>query len=325
MLFRNVVAAAFGLMVSVLPAAAQDFIAGIPRNEALIIQGPPAQNADWFNLWAAGRRRQQQRPPAADGRHLLVHQPGGDRRILLDQRARHRAAGLQRRLHPDDGEAPRGRLLERRRRVHRRRRGLHRRDPDRASGDELERAVHRQRRERRGAGPAHRGLQPQGAELALPHPLHRALERGLDHAEARLREGRGSAGLPEQPAGLAQRLRDAEPRPGRAVGDLEAARRLAAHLDRHDARRGAGGQVRRLPQRRQPGRAGHRADEPQPRRDQRHRARGHVHHRPPGRRDHRLLVRRLPVRASRPDAAVGDLQPPGRRRSTTRTSAGRWR
>jgi peptide/nickel transport system substrate-binding protein len=52
--FRKVVAAAFGLMVSVLPVAAQDFIAGIPRNEALIIQGPPAQNAEWFNLWAAG-------------------------------------------------------------------------------------------------------------------------------------------------------------------------------------------------------------------------------------------------------------------------------
>ena len=32
----------------------QDFIAGIPRYEALIIQGPTAQNADWFNLWAPG-------------------------------------------------------------------------------------------------------------------------------------------------------------------------------------------------------------------------------------------------------------------------------
>lgn len=37
-----------------LPVVAQDFIAGIPRNEALIIQGPGAQNADWFNLWAPG-------------------------------------------------------------------------------------------------------------------------------------------------------------------------------------------------------------------------------------------------------------------------------
>src|SRR3954462_2710902 len=37
-----------------LPASAQDFIAGIPRNQTLIIQGATAQNADWFNLWAAG-------------------------------------------------------------------------------------------------------------------------------------------------------------------------------------------------------------------------------------------------------------------------------
>ncbi len=37
-----------------LPATAQEFIAGIPRNETLIIQGPAAQNAEWFNLWAPG-------------------------------------------------------------------------------------------------------------------------------------------------------------------------------------------------------------------------------------------------------------------------------
>jgi len=37
-----------------LPAFAQDFIAGIPRNQTLIIQGSPAQNADWFNVWAPG-------------------------------------------------------------------------------------------------------------------------------------------------------------------------------------------------------------------------------------------------------------------------------
>ena len=29
-------------------------VAGIPRNQTLIIQGATAQNADWFNLWAAG-------------------------------------------------------------------------------------------------------------------------------------------------------------------------------------------------------------------------------------------------------------------------------
>ena len=200
----------------VLPAAAQDFIAGIPRNEALIIQGPPAQNADWFNLWAPGGGANNNGLQQLTADTFWFINPEGTGEVRLDQRARHRAAGLQRRLHPDDGEAPRGHLLERRRRVHRRRRGLHRRDPDRASGHGLERAVHGQRRERRGAGPAHRRLQSQGAELALPHPLHRALERGLDHAQARLREGRGSARLPEQPAGLAQRLRAcrATTRPG---------------------------------------------------------------------------------------------------------------
>jgi peptide/nickel transport system substrate-binding protein len=46
--------AALAVALVALPAAAQDFIAGIPRNEALIIQGPAAQNAEWFNVWAPG-------------------------------------------------------------------------------------------------------------------------------------------------------------------------------------------------------------------------------------------------------------------------------
>ena len=51
---RFVLAVASLAMWLTLPAHAQDFIAGIPRNETLIIQGGAAQNADWFNLWAAG-------------------------------------------------------------------------------------------------------------------------------------------------------------------------------------------------------------------------------------------------------------------------------
>ncbi|SFV28748.1 peptide/nickel transport system substrate-binding protein [Devosia crocina] len=54
MLIKKLAAAALAIAASVMPAAAQDFIAGIPRNEALIIQGPAAQNAEWFNLWAPG-------------------------------------------------------------------------------------------------------------------------------------------------------------------------------------------------------------------------------------------------------------------------------
>ena len=52
-LFKKIALAAVASLLA-LPAFGQDFIAGIPRNEALIIQGPTAQNADWFNLWAPG-------------------------------------------------------------------------------------------------------------------------------------------------------------------------------------------------------------------------------------------------------------------------------
>ena len=210
MLFRNVVAAAFGLMVSVLPAAAQDFIAGIPRNEALIIQGPPAQNADWFNLWAPGGGANNNGLQQLTADTFWFINPEGDRRIRLDQRARDRAAGLQRRLHPDDGEAPRGHLLERRRRVHRRRRRLHRRDPDRASGHGLERAVHGQRRERRGAGP-----RTVVFNLKAPNSRFHTLFTVRWNAawimpKHVFEKVEDPLAFTEQPAGLAQRLRAAE-------------------------------------------------------------------------------------------------------------------
>ncbi|KQW77749.1 peptide ABC transporter [Devosia sp. Root413D1] len=54
MKFLRTIAVAAVASLLALPALAQDFIAGIPRNEALIIQGPTAQNADWFNIWAPG-------------------------------------------------------------------------------------------------------------------------------------------------------------------------------------------------------------------------------------------------------------------------------
>jgi peptide/nickel transport system substrate-binding protein len=47
-------ALAAALSLVALPGLAQDFIAGIPRSETLILQGPEAQNADWFNLWVPG-------------------------------------------------------------------------------------------------------------------------------------------------------------------------------------------------------------------------------------------------------------------------------
>ena len=57
----------------------------------------------------------------------LVHRPGRGHRRRVGQLAGRGEADLQRGLHPDDGEAAQGPLLERRRRVHGRRPDLHRR------------------------------------------------------------------------------------------------------------------------------------------------------------------------------------------------------
>jgi peptide/nickel transport system substrate-binding protein len=54
MKFITRLALAVGVALAVLPSVAQEYIAGIPRNETLILQGPGAQNAEWFNLWAPG-------------------------------------------------------------------------------------------------------------------------------------------------------------------------------------------------------------------------------------------------------------------------------
>ena len=80
-----------------------------------------------------------------------------------------------------------------------------------------------------GARPQHRRLQAEEAELALPRAVHRALERDVDDAQARLREGRRSAEVRLQPAGLARRLHAAQLRSERQMVHLAEARRLAAH------------------------------------------------------------------------------------------------
>ncbi|QDY70539.1 ABC transporter substrate-binding protein [Qingshengfaniella alkalisoli] len=54
MKLRKLIVATIGAFAVAAPVVAQDFIAGLPREETLIIQGPAAQNADWFNLWAPG-------------------------------------------------------------------------------------------------------------------------------------------------------------------------------------------------------------------------------------------------------------------------------
>ena len=212
--------------------------------------------------------------PARDG-HLLVHRSATRSRRRLDEFARVRQADLQRRLHRDDGQAAARHLLERRRRVHVGRRRLHHRASHEDQRHALERAVPDQRRVGVGTRPQHRRVQAEEAEFALPCALHGALERGVDDAEARLREGRRSAEIRLQQAGLARPLRAAQLRPERQMVHLAGARRLAAHHPR--PLRPARTEVRRLRRSGPARQARDRADEPRARHHPRHVGGRHVH------------------------------------------------
>lgn len=72
------IALAVGAALIALPAMAQDFIADIPRNETLIIQGPAAQNADWFNLWAPGGTNHRGLQQATGDTLWFINPEGGD-------------------------------------------------------------------------------------------------------------------------------------------------------------------------------------------------------------------------------------------------------
>ena len=96
-LIRKLVLVVASLATLALPARAQDFIAGIPRNQTLIIQGGAAQNADWFNLWAAGGGSATNGLQQLTSDTLWFINPGG-RQGRMAERARRGAAGLQRRL-----------------------------------------------------------------------------------------------------------------------------------------------------------------------------------------------------------------------------------
>ena len=196
-----------GAMLVSIAAFAQGTISDLPRKETIILENPEGtiKNAGWFNIWAINAGGQ------STGLHQLALDtfwyidPDRGHRRRLGQLAGRREADLQRRLHRDDGEAAPGHLLERRRRVHRRRRGLHGRDPYQDRGLRWSAPVQINVDERHGARPAHRGLQAEEAELALPRAVHRALERDVDHAQACLREGGRPAAVRLQPAGLARR------------------------------------------------------------------------------------------------------------------------
>ena len=158
--------------------------------------------------------------------------------------------------------------------------------------------------------PLYGGLQAEEAELALPRAVHRALERDLDDAEARLREGGGPAAVRLQPAGLARRLHAAQLRPERQVVHLAASARTgSAPRSPASASRARNTSPISIPAR--PTSASSRSSTTSSTSSTTSRPRACSRWRKQFGELARL-VRGLPLRPSRPDAAGGDLQHPAR-------------
>ena len=226
---RSLALSAIALLVAA-PVLAQG-AADVPRNETLIVENPEGtiKNAGWFNIWATN----------AGGQSTGLHQLAMDTFWYIDPD--HGLDGVwdnslasEPPIYNDDFTEMTVKL----------RPGIYWSDGVEFTADDVvfttnthlntngprpQRSVPAERRERRGAGQVHGRLQAEEAELAVPLAVHRALERGLDDAQACLR-GEGPATVRLQPAGLARAVHAAQLRPERAVVHLAEARRLGAHV-----------------------------------------------------------------------------------------------
>ena len=185
----NLLAFAAGALLASASAHAQGAASALPRNQTLIVENPEGtiRNAGWFNIWAVN----------AGGQSTGLHQLAMDTFWYIDPD--HGIDGvwdnslaseppiynadfteMTVKLRPgifwSDGKEFTADDVR-----------LHHRDASEDQRPGPQRPVPAQRRQRRGARSAHRRLQAEEAELALPRPVHGALERRLDHAQARLR------------------------------------------------------------------------------------------------------------------------------------------
>ena len=230
LLSRLALAAAVAL--AALPAMAQDFIAGIPRNETLILQGPGAQNADWFNLWAPGGGASPNGLQQLTGDTFWFINPEG-----TGDSAWTNALASERPIYNDDFTQMTVKLRE----------GIYWSDGVEFTSADVKYTVEtqiehpgmgwsaplRQREERRGA-------RSNDGRVNLNAPTRGSIRclrcAGTLPGFCPSTSSRRSTirWLSPQPAYVAERLRASQLRSGGPVGDLEAPRRLGAHLDRHD-------------------------------------------------------------------------------------------
>ena len=218
-----VAAVGFGTLALAQDAAAPP-ITDLPRNETLIINNPenPAASPDNFNIWVAGDGAGW-----STGLHQLVMDTLWfiDPDAGLDGSTYYELATepgrVQRRLHGNDRQAAQGHPVERRRRVHLPPTSSTRSKRRWTTPGMVWSAPFRQR-SRASTRPddytVHFKLKAPNARF---HALFiGALERGLDHAQAHLREAGRHQGLQVQPAGRPWALHPALVRPERRLVHL---------------------------------------------------------------------------------------------------------
>ena len=189
-------------------AGAQNTISNLPRNETLIAENPEGtiKNAGWFNIWAIN----------AGGQSTGLHQLGMDTFWYIDPEKGidgvwENSLAAEKPIYNADFTEMTVKL----------RRGIFWSDGVEFTADDVVYTIqtHMKTNGLRwsapvqvnvadvvGARPRHRGVQAEEAQLALPRAVHRALERDVDDAEARLREAGRPAQVRLRPAGDAGRL-----------------------------------------------------------------------------------------------------------------------
>ncbi len=197
---------AAALALGPIAAVAQGTLQGLPRNETLILENPEGtvKNAGWFNIWAinAGSQSNGLQQAALDTLWYIDPNKGLDG--VWDN-----SLAADKPIYNADFTEMTVKL----------RRGIFWSDGVEFTAADVVFTVETQIKAKNmrwsaplslnvdsvdAPDPAHRRLQAEEAELPLPRPLHGALGRGLDHAEACLREGRRSRQVRLQQAGLAR-------------------------------------------------------------------------------------------------------------------------
>ena len=188
----------------VVDAQAQGTISNLPRKETLIVENPEGtiKNAGWFNIWAinAGGQSTGLQQLAMDTFWYIDPEKGVDGvwdnslaadKPIYNADFTEMTVKLRKGIFWSDGVEFTADDVVYTVQTHMKTNGLRWSAPLQVNVADVS-----------APDPLHRRLQAEEAQLALPRALHGALERDVDHAEARLREGRRPREVRLQSAGV---------------------------------------------------------------------------------------------------------------------------